>query len=80
MDIYPIRLGVTFGLIYFLFILVLSKIDKLDYSKLVFSFISKMYPNCNIDNITTCLLFGFIDGFIIGIVIGYLYKYLPINY
>ena len=80
MDIYPIRLGISFGLIWSICIFILSTFNDFDYSKVIFNIISKMYPKCNLNNISSCLLFGFLDGFIWGVLIGSFYKYLPINY
>ena len=80
MELYPIRLGITIGLLWSIVILILSFMREFKYSKMMINFISKLYPKCNYNNIYICMVSGFIDGFIWGILIGVIYNNLPINH
>ena len=81
--IYPVRLGVTIGILWgiiiFLFALLVNKKIKL----LFFKVIEEVYPGCSSKTIFgpyMCGLMGFLDGFIGGLLIGLLYNNISINY
>ena len=79
MEIYPIRLGITFGIVWLILIMVLSMFKDFEYSRFVMNIMGKIYPKCD-NNIFMCMLFGFIDGFTWGVLIGFIYNTLKINY
>jgi len=81
--IYPVRLGLTIGILWsviiFLFALLVNKKIEL----LFFKSIQELYPGCSSETIFgpyICGLMGFLDGFMGGLLIGLLYNNISINY
>ena len=74
--IHPIKLGVSFGIIWSISVFIISFIfDKIPL--IIFTMIKQVYPGCNNNSIINriiCLLFGFIDAFTGGYLIAFIYN------
>ena len=82
MKLYPIRLGLTIGIIWGISMILLAFITDKKFGSLLFNIISQVYIGCSQKNIFSKLLcgfFGFLDGFIAGVLIALLYNYLNIK-
>ena len=83
MPIYPIRLGITLGIIWGFCVLSLAFLANKEYGMPLFHMISQVYVGCSQKDTLSkfiCGIMGFIDAFIFGIIIGYLYNFLSIKY
>ena len=81
--IFPVRLGITIGILWSISLFIFSFIQDSNYAPLFFKMISQAYPGCSnktIKNRLICALFGFLDGFIGGCIIALLYNNININY
>jgi len=79
--IYPIRLGITLGIIWGFTMLIFSLITN-NYGISMFNALAEVYLGCSKKNLFSkllCGLWGFADAFILGILIGYIYNYIRID-
>ena len=82
MQLYPIRLGITIGILWGVSMLLLALFTGREYGSVIFKLISKVYIGCSQKNILSklvCGLYGFIDGFITGALIALLYNFIAID-
>jgi hypothetical protein len=82
MKIYPIRLGLTLGIIWGVSMILLAFISNKNFGSLFFNSISQIYIGCSKKNIFSklfCGFLGFLDAFIGGILIALLYNSIPIT-
>ena len=82
MKLYPIRLGVTIGIIWGVSMILLALFTGKQYGSVLFKLVSQVYIGCSQKNILSkliCGLYGFIDGFITGALIALIYNYITID-
>ena len=81
MEIFPIRLGITLGIIWGTSIFLLSLFSNKKYGLLIFNSIADIYIGCSQKNLFSkllCGILGFLDAFIGGILIGTIYNNIKI--
>lgn len=82
MEFYPIRLGLTLGIIWGSSMLILAFLHNKTYGSVLFGMMSNLYLGCHRDNILgklTCGLLAFLDAFFGGFIFAHLYNYLPLK-
>ena len=66
MEIYPIRLGLTLGIIWGVSMILLAFLTDKKFGSLIFNLISQVYIGCSQKNMFSklfCGFLGFLDGF-----------------
>ena len=82
MKLYPIRLGLTIGIIWGVSMILLAFLTDKKFGSLLFNLISQIYIGCSQKSILSklfCGFLGFLDGFIAGVLIALLYNYMTIE-
>lgn len=85
--IYPVRLGLTLGIIWATSVFVLAIINKtsltgIHYGKRFFNGVSSIYPACGsgkATDIAMCTAMAFGDTFSLGVLIGLIYNAIKIR-
>ena len=79
MKIYPLRLGITLGIIWGASVISLALVSSKNYGSFAFKLIKNLYTGCSKNNILLCGFLGFIDAFIGGVLIGFIYNNINIT-
>ena len=82
MEVYPIRLGVTIGIVWGTCMLLLAVFANKGYGMSLFSAITKLYIGCGQKDFFSkllCGVLGFLDGFVGGWLVGEIYNRLPLK-
>tara|TARA_Y100000817_G_scaffold289493_1_gene259509 strand:+ start:164 stop:415 length:252 start_codon:yes stop_codon:yes gene_type:complete len=82
MEVYPVKLGVTLGIVWGTCMLFLALFSSKYYGMSLFSAMTKLYTGCSQKNIFAKLLcgaFGFVDAFVGGWLVGEVYNRLPLK-